>query len=112
MDVKGIIEQIDSEIARLQSARVILLGSATKATTKAAVKTKALALPKKRVLSAAARKRIGDAQRKRWAATKAPAKKQAAKKAVAAIKPGQQGIVRGPNKAVPKPFRASESGTV
>lgn len=41
------------------------------AKTTAAKKT---AAPKKRVMSAEAKKRIGDAQRKRWAATKAAAK--------------------------------------
>jgi hypothetical protein len=37
-------------------------------------------MPKRRTLSAAARRRIADAQRKRWAATKAAAKAPAAKK--------------------------------
>lgn len=82
MTIDSILAQIDSEIARLTQARSLLSGSgatATKAATKVA--TKATSAPKagrgkKRVLSAEARKRIAEAQRKRWAAQKAktPAK--------------------------------------
>jgi hypothetical protein len=64
MTIDKIIASIDSEIAQLTKARALLSGDgANKAATP---KT-----PKKRKMSAAARKRIGDAQRKRWAEQKA-----------------------------------------
>jgi len=74
MTIDSILVQLDSEIARLTQVRALLANSA-KSTSK-------LALPKagkgkrrkKRVLSAEARKRIADAQRKRWAAQKAKSK--------------------------------------
>ena len=54
----------DSEIAQLKQARAVLSGNGAK-------KAATPATPKKRKMSAAARKRIGDAQRKRWAKQKA-----------------------------------------
>jgi hypothetical protein len=78
MAIDSILAQIDAEIARLTQARSLLanLGSASldviaPKTTKASAKTKR---KKKRVLSPEARKRIADAQRKRWAAQKAKPK--------------------------------------
>lgn len=68
MPTTSIIAAIDAEVERLQKARV-LLSSIDRA---AAPPTKRIA--KRRKLSAAARKRIGDAQRKRWAAAKKAAK--------------------------------------
>jgi hypothetical protein len=69
-----ILAQIDAEIARLLEARKILqkagrvvLPAALTAKTKKKVH-------KKHVLSPEARKRIAEAQRKRWAATRAKAK--------------------------------------
>ena len=77
---KDVISAIDKEIARLQEARSILAGDETdtpvakKRPGRPATK-KAVAAPRKtsgkRVLSAEARKRIADAQKKRWAAQKA-----------------------------------------
>ncbi len=72
MAIDSILAQIDSEIARLTQVRSLLAGSdvassaTQRKTRKAPVKAK-----KSRVLSAEARKRIADAQRKRWAAQKA-----------------------------------------
>jgi hypothetical protein len=63
MTIENILASIDSEIAQLTRARTLLSGSSKKTATPAA--------PKKRKMSAAARKRIGDAQRKRWAKQKA-----------------------------------------
>ena len=73
MAIENILAQIDSEIERLKQARALLatIGTAAGHTGKA---TKGTAR-KKRVLSAEARKRIADAQRKRWAAQRAKAKK-------------------------------------
>jgi hypothetical protein len=81
MSTDNILVQIDAEIARLTQARSLLanIGTAavkvTATTTQApVVKAKAKTRKKKRVLSAEARKRIADAQRKRWAAQKATTK--------------------------------------
>jgi hypothetical protein len=65
MTIDKILASIDSEIAQLKHARVLLSGRETK---KAAA---APAAPKKRKMSAAGRKRIAAAQRKRWAKQKA-----------------------------------------
>ena len=74
MTIDSILSQIDAEIARLTEVRKLLAGAGTvskatpghKAATAAPKKGR-----KKRVLSADARKRIADAQRKRWAAQRA-----------------------------------------
>ena len=62
MDYKRVIQGIDDEITRLEKVKKLLspnrgINAATK---------KATAKPKKRVMSAEARKRIADVQRKRW----------------------------------------------
>jgi hypothetical protein len=64
MTIDKILASIDSEIAQLKHARALLSGDGTK-------KPATPAAPKKRKMSAAARKRIGDAQRRRWAKQKA-----------------------------------------
>lgn len=75
---KTILAAIDQEIARLQQARALLIG-----TGRTALSSIAQERPK-RVLSAKARKAIADAQRKRWAKVKSvQGTKAAAKKAVA-----------------------------
>jgi hypothetical protein len=92
MDTESIIQEIDSEISRLEQARAILSGITVKRSpgrpkqTQAVLKTVA-ASPTKRVLSAEARARIAAAQKLRWAKSKRAAKK-AVKKAVkkAAVK--------------------------
>jgi sugar/nucleoside kinase (ribokinase family) len=77
MGIDSILAEIDAEIARLTQARALLatMGSATPAATKVKAATKtAKKVGKKRVLSPEARKRIADAQRKRWAAQRAKGK--------------------------------------
>ena len=78
MSIDSILVQIDAEIARLTQARALLsnLGKAPSESSGAKAKTAPVkaAKKKKRVLSADARKRIADAQRKRWAAQKAKSK--------------------------------------
>jgi hypothetical protein len=77
MAIENILAQIDSEIARLMQARKLLatIGTGAARDGRSAAKAAAKAKPrKKRVLSAEARKRIADAQRKRWAAQRAKAK--------------------------------------
>jgi hypothetical protein len=76
MAIDSILAQIDAEIARLTQARSLLTNPGTSSvpapkTTKAYAKAKRRT---KRVLSPEARKRIADAQRKRWAAQKAKTK--------------------------------------
>jgi hypothetical protein len=68
MSIATVIAEIDAEIARFQQARALIAVSQGQTTTTPAKK------PAKRKLSAAARKRIGDAQRKRWAAVRKAAK--------------------------------------
>jgi len=77
MAIENILAQIDSEISRLKQARALLanLGSTGAAAGRKATGAAGKAKPrKKRVLSAEARKRIADAQRKRWAAVRAKKK--------------------------------------
>jgi hypothetical protein len=64
MAIDQILASIDAEIGQLKQARALLSSGGTK-------KTAPPAIPKKHKMSAAARKRIGDAQRKRWAKQKA-----------------------------------------
>jgi hypothetical protein len=68
MSLTDLLSSVDSEIAILKEARALLAGhdGHIPRTSKAG---------KKRItMSAEARKRIGDAQRKRWAARKKAAK--------------------------------------
>ncbi len=81
MTNESIVALIDAEIAKLTQVRSLLAStgkvaamatqSITKKTAKAAPAKKA---KKRRRLSPEARKRIADAQRKRWAAQKAKSK--------------------------------------
>jgi hypothetical protein len=77
MTADSILAQIDAEIARLTQVRSLLANTgklAAKVTERKANKTPAKTKTRKaRVLSPEARKRIADAQRKRWAALKAKA---------------------------------------
>lgn len=67
---ENILPLIDAEIARLKDARK-LLEKAGRVVLPATLLTKTKkTAKKKRVLSPEARKRIADAQRKRWAAAK------------------------------------------
>lgn len=60
-----IISAIDEEIARLEKVRVLLNGSGHSFAA-----GNSLGVHKKRTLSAEARKRIADAQKRRWAKQK------------------------------------------
>lgn len=77
MAIDSILAQIDSEIARLTEVRRLLSNTGKPSTGVSglqASKSPARKSPKKRVLSAEARRRIAEAQRKRWAAHKAKTK--------------------------------------
>jgi hypothetical protein len=82
LEVNRILAEIDAQISKLQQARALLAGSGTTAASAVAKKAvgrprKVVAAPtasksttsgrKKRNLSPEARKRIADAQKKRWA---------------------------------------------
>jgi hypothetical protein len=87
MVIDSILAQIDAEIAKLTQVRSLLANTGNIAATiterltkkpakaakvaKPAKVAKAAKTKKRRVLSAEARQRIADAQRKRWAAQKA-----------------------------------------
>jgi hypothetical protein len=77
MAIDPIIAQIDAEIARLTKVRSLLAdvgeGTATLTAT-FGMNSHSVKKRKKHFLSPEARKRIADAQRKRWAAQKAKAK--------------------------------------
>lgn len=79
MAIESILSQIDAEIARLTEVRKLLAGSGAAAFTTSGRKAKSASAKarKSRVLSPEARKRIADAQRRRWAAQKSKAKKEA-----------------------------------
>lgn len=79
MTIDSILAEIDAEIARLTQARKLLAGAGKVAVAPTGAKAKTTAAKKTsaRVLSPEARKRIADAQRRRWAAQKSKAKKEA-----------------------------------
>jgi hypothetical protein len=79
MDFHRLVQEIDSEISRLQQARALLIGAPTKrgpgrpkaaATHKASATSGSKPAKRKRRLSPEGRKRIADAMRKRWAERK------------------------------------------
>jgi hypothetical protein len=76
MSIESILAEIDAEIARLTQVRSLLAGTRSSSGSSSANKsTKGPGKRrKKRVLSPEARKRIAEAQRKRWAAQKAKSK--------------------------------------
>ena len=78
MPIESILIEIDAEIARLTQIRNLLsnTGAAAEKVTGTKAKTASAKVKgkKPRVLSPEARKRIADAQRKRWAAQKAKSK--------------------------------------
>ena len=78
MAIESILVEIDAEIARLTQIRTLLANTGIVAGKEAGTKAKKAAAKvkgkKTRVLSPEARKRIADAQRKRWAAQKAKSK--------------------------------------
>jgi hypothetical protein len=75
---ENVISQIDDQIAKLQQARALLTGSTTAPALRgrpAGSKNTTAAPKKRRGITAAGRKAIAEAQRKRWAAIKATKKK-------------------------------------
>jgi hypothetical protein len=71
MSIENIITALDDEITHLQQARSLLASLGGTEALHTATATKPVTKKRKRSrLSAEARKRIGDAQRKRWAKQK------------------------------------------
>jgi hypothetical protein len=66
MSLENVVREIDDEIIRLQEARKLLSGS-TAVHLPTALRAGAIKPGGKRNLSPAARKRIADAQKRRWA---------------------------------------------
>jgi hypothetical protein len=80
MTIESILAHIDAEIAKLTQVRSLLANTGKdvdkvteRITKKATPAAKAKKTKKRRKLSPEARKRIADAQRKRWAALKSKA---------------------------------------
>ena len=75
MGIESILAELDAEISRLTQVRSLLVNSG-KANGKLTARKgiKAPSTGRKRVLSADARKRIADAQRRRWAAQRSKSK--------------------------------------
>ncbi len=74
MSIAEIMKELDAEIARLQKAKQLLSGIARNASFSGARLGRPASGNRKRVLSAEARQRIAEAQRKRWAAQKKASK--------------------------------------
>jgi hypothetical protein len=82
MNTSIIIAQIDAEITRLQQAKALLTGVATKKSPGRPKAAKAVTMttatkPVKRIISTEAKARMAAAQKKRWAKVKRAAKKAA-----------------------------------
>ena len=86
MAFESLLHEIDAEIGRLQQAKALLTGTnahrgpgrPAKAVTSAKAGTAVKAASPTRTLSPQARKKIADAQKKRWAKIRAGKKKPAA----------------------------------
>jgi hypothetical protein len=79
MSFDSIVAEIDAEIEKLQQVRSLLAHTGKAMRMAESTATKGVKVRKQRVLSPEARKRIADAQKKRWAAARA-AKASSAKK--------------------------------
>jgi hypothetical protein len=119
MSTHDILNAIDAEIAHLQQVRNALSGPSSPKRRGRPPAPAPAPTAKRRTLSPAARKKIADAQRKRWAAQKAAAKKTAKKKSakkvtVTKIPPKQQRErkQRVPKKATVKHALSSKAETV
>jgi hypothetical protein len=68
MSIHDVLYAIDAQISNLEQARALLTGPGTSRRGKKSASTRSVKV--ERVMSPEARKRIGDAQRKRWAEQK------------------------------------------
>ena len=74
MSIAEIVKELDAEIARLHEAKQLLSGLSGNGLSSGIHRPRNAAAGKRRVLSAEARQRIAEAQRKRWAAQKKASK--------------------------------------
>ena len=77
MNTSGVLELIDAQIERLTQARKILSGSDGLGPRRETSNIRSFGSRKRRHMSAEARRRISEAQKKRWSAVKRAAKKAA-----------------------------------
>ena len=70
MEVKDILAELDQEIARLQQARNLLAGAATRKPSTRKKSALPKGAPKKRKLTPEGRRRIAEAMKRRWAERK------------------------------------------
>jgi hypothetical protein len=78
-----ILQAIDEQIIRLEQAKKALQGAKTNSPKPAATAARKTRTPRRRRLSAQARRAIAEAQRKRWARVKAAAVNTGEKKEIA-----------------------------
>jgi hypothetical protein len=101
MNTKEILATLRAERDKLDKAITALeaLGETPQASTKASVNTtkSTASKPKKRVMSAAGRKRIAEAQRARWAARKTSKTAASEKKEATPTGTAQRRVVRVKN---------------
>jgi hypothetical protein len=98
LDTGSIIQEIDSEISRLEQAKAILSGITAKKSPGRPKKNITVARilsvePTKRVMSAEGKAKIAEAQKLRWARSKR-ADKKAAKKAAVKSVPAKKALVK------------------
>ena len=98
LDTASIIQEIDSEISRLEQAKAILSGTVIKRSpgrpkrTQSVIKSVA-AEPAKRVMSVEGRAKVAAAQTLRWAKSKR-ADRKAAKKAAVKSVPAKKVLIK------------------
>jgi hypothetical protein len=90
LDTETIIQEIDSEISRLEQAKAILSGATVRRSPGRPKRTQAVAKtvadePTKRVMSAEGKAKIAAAQKLRWAKSKRADRKAAKKAAVKSV---------------------------
>ena len=114
MNRHQIVATLDAEIARLQQVRAVLNGTVTGERRGRPPASAKQNTPKKRVLSAEARAKIAEAQRRRWAKSKRAAKKATPKKNTT-ISVTKVAAKKAPVKRQPKPVtkkKTALSGSV
>ena len=108
-----IIAALDSEILRLQEARLaIALFSSTRARQRPQAAIRPAATPKRKGISEAGRKRIAEAQRKRWAAKRVETRKEVRRSEKNAGKNTSVAVTTIPPKQPRERTRIQRSATV
>jgi hypothetical protein len=102
MDLSGILNEIDKQIAQLQQGKALLTDSSAPRKVGRPAKTLSvkMVLSRRKPLSAEAKARIAAAQKKRWAKVKKAAKVGAKKTAPALVKKTPENKAAAPVKRV------------